>query len=164
MNEQDTSSDDAPSQLDHFDRAILKHYHLNTKIVSERLGELVNLSPASVQRRVKRLRATGVIKSEVAHLDAAKLGFPITCVVGVDVEYERAEQIDQFKKRMLQLPNVQQCFYVTGQLDFILVVTARDMVDFEAFTRKAFLTDANVKSFTTYVVMDKVKEGFGLPL
>ncbi|MDB5846991.1 MAG: ArsR family transcriptional regulator [Rhodoferax sp.] len=65
---------------------------------------------------------------------------------------------------MLKQPQVQQCYYVTGQLDFMLVVVARDMADYEAFTRATLLNDANVRSFTTYVVMDAVKTARSVPV
>jgi Lrp/AsnC family leucine-responsive transcriptional regulator len=150
--------------LDEFDRRILALYQHDTRIVAEQIAERVGLSAASVQRRLKRLRETGVIVAETAMLNRAALGFPVTCIVGVDVEYERAEHLDSFKKLMLKHRNVQQCYYVTGEIDFILVVTTRDLAEYEAFTREAFMNNRNVVSFTTYVVMDAVKSGSGLPL
>jgi Lrp/AsnC family transcriptional regulator, leucine-responsive regulatory protein len=150
--------------LDRFDRAILALYHADTRRVAEDIGREVGLSAAAVQRRIRRLREAGVIRAEIARLDAHALGFPITCVVGVDVENERAEHIDAFRRKMAALRNVQQCWYVTGEWDFVVVVKARDMVDYERFTREVFLNDPNVRSFTTHVVMDEVKAGFGLPL
>lgn len=157
-------SEDDSQKIDRFDKAILALFQRDTRLVSEAIGEAIGLSAASVQRRIKRLRSIGVIQNEIAKLDGHALGYPIRCIVGVDVEYERADQIDQFKKRMIGLPNVQQCYYVTGQWDFVLVVTARDMVDFEQFTRRVLLSDSNVRNFTTYVVMDDVKTGFSIPL
>ena len=86
------------------------------------------------------------------------------CIVGVDLVDERAEHIDSFKKAMLKHRNVQQCYYVTGEIDFILVIVARDLAQYEVFTREAFSSNRNVRSFTTYVVMDAVKVGTALPL
>ncbi len=152
------------SELDRFDRAILAMYALDTNLVSEEIGVSIGLSATAVQRRIKKMRADGIIQGEVAKLDALALGFPITCVVCVDIECDRTEQIDQFKRHMLTLPNVQHCYYVTGQWDFMLIVSARDMIDYERFTRQALMNNANVKSFSTHVVMDTVKAGFSLPL
>jgi len=61
-------------------------------------------------------------------------------------------------------PEVQQCYYVTGQTDFILIVLAASMEDYEAFTRRALLDDANVHSFVTSVVLDRVKTGVSVPV
>jgi DNA-binding Lrp family transcriptional regulator len=150
--------------LDDFDRRILALYQHDTRIVAEAIAQTVGLSAASVQRRLKRLRETGVIVRETATLQRAALGFPVTCIVGVDVEYERAEHLDSFKKLMLKHPNVQQCYYVTGEIDFIVVVAMRDLAEYEAFTREAFMNNRNVVSFTTYVVLDTVKSENALPL
>jgi DNA-binding Lrp family transcriptional regulator len=154
----------AAPALDEFDRRILALYQHDTRIVAEHIAERVGLSAASVQRRLKRLREVGVIVRETATLHRNAVGFPVTCIVGVDVEYERAEHLDSFKKLMLKHPNVQQCYYVTGAIDFILVVATRDLAEYEAFTREAFMNNRNVVSFTTYVVMDEVKSGSALPL
>lgn len=154
----------APIKLDRLDHAILKLHQADTRLTSESIGAAVGLSADAVQRRIKRMRADKVIRAEVARIDGHALGFPITCVVAVDVEYERSEQVDAFKRKMLRLPEVQQCYYVTGPWDFILIVKARDMVDYEDFTRRTFLNDSNVRSFTTHVVMDEVKAGLSLPL
>lgn len=151
-------------KLDRFDRAILALYQADTRLTSEAIGSSVGLSADAVQRRIKRMRAAKVIRAEVARLDGRALGLPITCVVAVDVEYERSEQVDAFKRKMLALPEVQQCYYVTGPWDFMLVVKARDMEDYEQFTRRTFLNDGNVRSFVTHVVMDEVKAGLSLPL
>lgn len=153
-----------PAKLDRFDRAILSLYQSDTRLVSESIGAAVGLSADAVQRRIKRLRAAGVIRTEIARVDGRALGYPISCIVSVDVEYERAEQVDAFKRKMLDLPEVQQCYYVTGQWDFIVIVKAKDMEDYEHFTRRVFLNDKNIRSFTTHVVMDEVKVSLSLPL
>lgn len=150
--------------IDEFDRRILALYQHDTRLVAGTIGEKVGLSAASVQRRLKRLREIGVIARETASLNGSAVGCPVTCIVGVDLVDERAEHIDTFKKLMLKPRNVQQCYYVTGEIDFILVVATRDLAEYEAFTREAFSGNRNVRSFTTYVVMDAVKVGTALPL
>jgi Lrp/AsnC family transcriptional regulator, leucine-responsive regulatory protein len=82
--------------------------------------------------------------------------------VSVDVERERQAHIEQFAKRMQEHPEVQQCYFVTGQTDFILVVLTRDMEHYKAFTERA-LSDENVRSFTTHVVLERSKVGLTLP-
>jgi len=154
----------APQAIDAFDRRILALYQHDTRLVAEQIAEQVGLSAAAVQRRLKRMREAGVISRETATLDRSAVGFPVTCIVGVDVEIERAEHLDSFKKLMLKHGNVQQCYYVTGEIDFILVVATRDLAEYEAFTREVFMNNRNVRSFTTYVVMDAVKAGTALPL
>jgi DNA-binding Lrp family transcriptional regulator len=152
------------NELDAFDFQILARYQHDTRVTAEAIGDAIGLSAAAVQRRLKRLRETGVIEAEMARVSAKAVGFPLTCVVAVDIEREGAAELARFKARMLAQPEVQQCYYVTGAADFIVVVLAPDMAAYEAFTREQLLSDANVRSFTTYVVMEEVKTGCSVPL
>jgi len=151
------------SDLDAFDRRILARWQHDTRLTAETIGTEVGLSAAAVQRRLKRLRETGVIEAEVARLRADAFGPSVTCLVAVDLEREGAADLDRFRHRIAALPCVQQCWYVTGSVDFFLVVLQPDMAAYEAFTREHLLADANVKSFTTHVVMDTVKATLAVP-
>ena len=153
-----------PTTLDSFDLRILERYQQDTRVPARAIGAAIGLSTAAVQRRLQRLREIGVIQREVAELAPKALGLPVTCLVGVNLERERAADIERFKRKMSALPEVQQCYYVTGQIDFFLVVLAAHMESYEAFTRRALLDDQNVASFTTYVVLERVKTGVGVPL
>ena len=85
-------------------------------------------------------------------------------IVEVTLDSERPDDLDRFKERMLASPEVMQCYYVTGNSDFIMILSARNMADYEAFTRRHFFAEDNVKRFRTSAVMDRVKTGFALPL
>lgn len=153
----------AKPELDDFDRRILARWQHDTRQSTERIGTAVGLSAAAVQRRLKRLREAGVIEAEVARLRADAFGPTVTCLVTVDLDREGAADIARFKQRMAALDAVQQCYYVTGSADFVLVVLQKDMTAYESFTREHLLCDANVKSFTTHVVMDTAKMGLMIP-
>ena len=151
-------------ELDAFDRAILAILQKDNATPQRTIGEAVNLSAPAVQRRIKRMEETGVIRANVALVDPAKVGHPITIFVEVEVESERAELIDAAKRGFAEVPEVQQCYYVTGEADFILVVTVATMADYEALTRRLFFENNNVKRFRTFVAMDRVKVGLEVPL
>ena len=150
--------------LDSLDRAILTQLQDDARAIAETIGAKVGLSAAAVQRRIKRLRETGVIAREVAVLDPAALGLPMTFIVMVEMERERLEVLDAFRQQVLDDAHVQQCYYVTGTADFALVVSCRDMTDFEAFTHRMFFDNENVRHFTTSVTMERVKVGLTLPI
>ena len=150
--------------LDAFDLKILAHYQHDTQVPAAQIGTQVGLSAAAVQRRLKRLRETGVIEAETARVSPKAVGLPVTCIVAVDLQDESTREMARFKRRMVARPEVQQCYYVTGQADFMLVVIAASLEAYEAFTREALLDDANVKSFTTHVAMERVKVGISLPI
>jgi Lrp/AsnC family leucine-responsive transcriptional regulator len=155
-------ADDAP--LDDFDREILRRLQLDARATGEDIGAAVHLSAAAVQRRIKRLRQSGVIAAEVAIVDPVAVGQGMSFVIGVELERERADMLDAFRRAARADPNVQQCYYVTGVADFILIVVARDMADFEAFTRRLLFDNANIRRFTTSVVMSRDKIGNTVPI
>jgi DNA-binding Lrp family transcriptional regulator len=146
-----------PAELDALDRRILDRYRRDTRRTAESIGKEVGLSTAAVHRRLQRLRASGVIEAEIARVNPQALGWPLTCIVAVDIDRESHAEVERFAARMQRCANVQQCAYVTGEADFILVVAVADMTAYEAFTREYLTSDPNVRSFTTYVVMKRVK-------
>ncbi|HVW41915.1 MAG TPA: Lrp/AsnC family transcriptional regulator [Amycolatopsis sp.] len=152
------------ADLDHLDVAILRRLQEDSRTIAESIGAQIGLSAAAVQRRIKRLRETGVIAREIAVVDPRALGVDMTFVVTVEMERERIEVLDAFRKQVKSDPAVQQCYYVTGSADFVLVVNCRDMTEFEAFTKRTFFDNGEVRHFTTSVVMDRVKVGLGVPL
>lgn len=150
--------------LDRADLALLAAVQDNNRLTSEELGGIANLSPTACQRRLKRLRAEGVIEADVAVVSPKAVGRYITMIVLVSLERERADIVDRFKTAIRNTREVMIGYYVTGDADFILVVTARDMEDYEQFTRRFFYENNDIKGFKTMVVMDRVKAGFSLPM
>lgn len=149
---------------DDLDALILRRLQHDIRLIAEDIGAEIGLSGAAVSRRIKRLRKTGIIDKEVAILNPKSVGLPLTFVVGVELERERIDVIDEFRARMRADEVVQQCYYVTGAFDFVLVLHARDMSDYEAFTSRTMFENANIRRFTTMVVMDRVKVGLTVPL
>tara|TARA_R110001583_G_scaffold145931_2_gene297978 strand:+ start:146 stop:643 length:498 start_codon:yes stop_codon:yes gene_type:complete len=149
--------------IDNFDRNILEIVQQSNRTTSDQIAEQVGLSPAAVQRRLKRMREQNLIQADISVVNPKAIGRAVTLIVQVSLERERADLMDAFKKAMKNNKAVQQCYYVTGSSDFILIVTAVDMEDYERFTRDAFFDNANVRSFQTNVVMDRVKVGLSVP-
>lgn len=152
------------AKLDRADAALLEAVQRNNRLTSEELAALVNLSPTACQRRLKRLRAEGVIESDVAIVSPKAVGRPVSMIVMVSLERERADIVDRFKRSIRAAREVMLGYYVTGDADFILVVTAQDMESYEAFTRRFFYENPDIKGFKTMVVMDRVKASFALPI
>jgi Lrp/AsnC family transcriptional regulator, leucine-responsive regulatory protein len=152
----------SPITLDDFDRTILARYQYDTRQSAQTIGGDIGLSAAAVQRRIKRMRETGVITAEIAQVNPDAVGLPVTVVVHVDIERETLPHIDAFKAAMRARPEVQQCWYTTGLTDFILVVRVASMTGYEQFTRDALVSHDNVAKFTSYVVLGEVKSGLTL--
>lgn len=143
--------------LDGFDRAILRILQRNNATPQREIGAVVNLSAPAVQRRIKRMEEDGVISANVALISPEAVGLPLTIFVEVELVSETLADIDAMKERFRKAPEVQQCHYVTGEADFVLVVIVENMAVYEDFTRRMFFQNGNVKKFRTYVSMDPVK-------
>ncbi|MGR6432942.1 Lrp/AsnC family transcriptional regulator [Rhizobium sp. PAMB 3182] len=151
-------------QLDRLDARLLSILQSHNRHSTEELGALVGLSATAVQRRVKRLREEGVIEADLSVVKPKAVGRPLAMLVLVSLERERADIVDRFKQSIRQTPEVMNGYYVTGDSDFVLIVTARSMEDYEGFTRKFFYENPDIKGFKTMVVMDRVKVGFSVPI
>ncbi|MGY4403620.1 Lrp/AsnC family transcriptional regulator [Bradyrhizobium sp. USDA 3315] len=151
-------------QYDQIDARILEIVQQNNRLTSEVLGEMAGLSATACQRRLKRLRAERIIEADVSVVSPKAVGRPIQMLVLVTMERERSDIIDRFKKDIKSSAEVVNGFYVTGDADFILYVTARTMEDYEEFTRRFFYKNPDIKCFKTMVVLDRVKAGFAIPV
>jgi Lrp/AsnC family leucine-responsive transcriptional regulator len=150
--------------IDELDRRLLAIVQENARLPAEKIGTAVGLSASAVQRRLTRLRDAGVIASEVAVVDPKMAGFPLTMIVDIEVERERPELLAGFKRWISAEPAVQASWYVTGDSDFVLVVSARDVEEYDALMQRLVADNANVRRFRTRVALGTVKRGLALPL
>jgi DNA-binding Lrp family transcriptional regulator len=150
--------------LDMFDLKLLDLVQRNNQLPIRALAEQVSLSLPAVAKRLQRLRKAGVIASDISILSPELTGVSTTIIVNVSVENEAVEQLDEIRDRFLRCPQVQQCYYVTGDIDFILIMAVRDMKEYEKLTRELFFEGGNVRRFRTFVTMDRVKVSLNLTL
>ncbi len=150
--------------LDPTDLALLDRLQADAREKLESLAAETGLSVPTVQRRLKRMRQAGIIEGETIRLSPEALGFPMTFLVLVELERERLDHLDAFRRKARAEPRIQQCYYITGEADFALIVLARDVQDFEALTRRVFFDDPNIKRFRTSVAMDRTKVGLSVPV
>ncbi|EAY71270.1 Transcriptional regulator [Burkholderia dolosa AU0158] len=153
-----------PAALDAFDRKLLMEVQRDAQTPQNELGARVNLSTAAVNRRLRRLAQDGVIKRYTAVVAPEKVDHPLTIVVNVEVESEQLDLLDAMKRTFERCPQIQQCYYVTGEWDFVLILTVRDMDQYNALTRELFFANNNVKRFKTLVSMSRVKVGLDVPV
>ena len=153
-----------PAALDRFDLAILDILQADNTTPQRAIAQAVNLSAPAVQRRIQRLKDSGVIRANVAVLDPVKVGKPLTIVLEVHLENERPDRTAPLRARIAAEDAVQQCYSVTGEADYLLVVNVASMADYEALTRRLFEGDDNIKRFRTSVALASLKTGLRVPL
>ncbi len=143
--------------LDRFDRMILRVLQKDNKTPQREIAEQVNLSAAAVQRRIAAMESSGIITGNVALVDPHKVAATITAIVDVHLRDERATTVDRIKDMFSNVPEVQQCYYVTGGVSLVLIIVASDMPAYERLTRMLFAENEMVDRYATYIVLDRVK-------
>ena len=146
------------------DRTILSLLQKDARVKMETLAAEAGTSIATVQRRIREMRRTGVIAGDVSIIKPDAVGYAMTFLILVELERESVHQLDDFRRKMRADDQVQQCYYITGEADFALIVLAHDMDDFQRLTQRLFFEDQNIKRFRTSVVMDRTKVGMDVPV
>ena len=148
--------------LDQTDLKILRILQQNARLTNKELAAQVNLSTTPVFERLKRLERNGYIKKYVAVLDAEKLnrGFIVFC--NVKMRRLSKEIARDFMERMLNIPEVTECYNISGQFDYMLKIHAPDMHYYQEFVLNQLGTIENLGSLESTFVMDTVKLEYGI--
>jgi Lrp/AsnC family leucine-responsive transcriptional regulator len=147
----------APVLLDAIDRKILDALQEDNQITNLALAARVGLSPPPCLRRVRRLREAGVIVRDVALVDPAMVGQTVTAFVGVELDRQREDVLASFERKIAAEPDVQQCYFVSGEIDYLLVVTCRDLDSYNDFARRVLANEHNIKRFRTSFNLARIK-------
>lgn len=150
--------------LDSIDLAILDILQRDNTVPQRAIAQAVHLSAPAVQRRIQRLRESGVIRAEVAVLDAVQLGRPLTLTVEVHVHDEHPLRTAGLRERIAAEPAVQQCYAITGEADYLLIISVASMADYDALAERLLRGDDNVRRFRTSVALACLKVGLQVPL
>ena len=148
--------------LDETDRQILKTLQKNAKLTTKELAEAVNLSPTPVFERQKRLEKKGYIKKYVAVLDPEKLGLGLLVFCKVKLKQINHEIADSFVRHIQLIPEVTECYNISGQYDYLLKIRARDMKDYQEFVINKLGTIEHVGAIESTFVMSEVKQDYGI--
>jgi len=143
--------------LDRIDRQILNILQQNNIITNLDLAEQIHLSPPPCFRRVKRLRDLGIICKDVALLDPVKVGHKLMVFVNITLEKQREDLLAHFERKMLAEPEVMQCYFVSGEADYLLIIQVPDMNYYNNFARRVFANEANIKMFRSSFCLNRIK-------
>ena len=154
----------APVALDDIDRRILALLQEDNQITNLALAERVGLSPPACLKRVRRLRDEQVVVKDVALVDPDKVGQSIVAFVGVELDRQREDVLAAFERKMSGEAEVQQCYFVSGETDYLLVVTCRDMEAYNEFARRVLANEHNIKRFRTSFNLSRVKYTTTVPI
>lgn len=151
------------SRLDKIDLKILKLLQENSKITNLELSKQIGLSPAPTLERVKKLEQNNVIISYHAKVDAQAIGLNVKTFVLVSLAWQKENALDNFVKKIKDIPEVTECYIITGDADFILKIVCRDLQDYEQLLFKKLSQIEEVERLKTLMTLSKVKKDKVLP-
>jgi len=152
------------TDLDEIDLRLLDALQGDASQSNQALAERFNISPPTCLRRVRRLRESGWIESQVAILDAGRIAPLLTAIVEVSLDRQDASALDAFEQRAVAEDAVQQCYRVSPGPDFVLMVTVRDMPGYHALAQRLFTNDANVRNVKAFFSVRRAKFSPRVPL
>jgi Lrp/AsnC family transcriptional regulator, leucine-responsive regulatory protein len=117
--------------LDRFDRAILKQLQHDARTTNTALAAKVSLSESATLRRVRALEESGLIQGYTALLDQQKAGFPVNVFVNITLDRQSQAGLEAFESAVRRVPEVMECYLMTGEHDYLLRLVVTDMADFE---------------------------------
>lgn len=151
-------------KLDSFDRKILAELQRSSKLTNVELASRVGLSPSPCLARVKALEASGVIKDYVALLDSEKLGGTISVFIHVTLERQSEHVLGVFEKTVSLLPEVMECYLMSGDADYLLRVVVRDTNALRDFVLDKLTRTQGVANIRSSFALKQVKYNTSLPI
>jgi Lrp/AsnC family leucine-responsive transcriptional regulator len=143
--------------MDKIDAEILKNLQTNGRMTNSELAKRVGLSAPSVLERVRKLEESGVITGYSARVNPEKVGRGTTCFVAVSLALHQQDSIKSFKKEIESIPEVLECYHITGEEDYLLRVAVRDMQHYRNLLINDLTKISGVSKVKTMVVLSPIK-------
>ncbi|HSK41826.1 MAG TPA: Lrp/AsnC family transcriptional regulator [Arenibaculum sp.] len=150
--------------LDGFDIRLLAALQEDARLSNVALSEKVHLSPSQVHRRLRRLEDVGVIARYTAQIVPDSVGLGVLAFTSVSLERHGESPATRFAQAVAHLPEVLECFSVTGEADYMLRIVAPDLKAFSDFLMHALMPLPGVRSVRSNIVLETVKQTTVLPL
>ena len=150
--------------LDRYDRTILEALQRNGRISNVQLATAVNLSESACLRRVRVLEESGMIDRYVALVSQPAAGLPGNVFVHIGLHREEERELAAFEEAVKNIPEVMECYLMTGEFDYLLRVVVRDMADFERLHKESLTRLPGVARVNSSVAIRTVQKTTELPL
>ena len=150
--------------LDAIDYAILEQLQREGRISNADLARRINLSQPATYARVKRLEQDGYIAGYSARLNREKLGYGMLCYIHLSGQMHQRSQLEELRQALVDMPEVLECAFVTGEFDFLIKVVLRNQLDLERFILHKLTPLPGVGRVNTSLVVAEIKSTTALPI
>lgn len=151
------SSKNMAIKIDQTDKEILRHLQQDALLTTKELASRLNLSPTPVYERVRRLEKDGVIKKYVALVDREKVLKDLMVFCSIRLKEHAQEAGAKFVQEIVRLDEVQECYNISGDYDFMLKIVVHDMREYQAFLMNKLASLENIGSTHSIFVMSEIK-------
>ena len=150
--------------MNRFDRLILEALQRDGRISNKQLAQQVHLSESACLRRVRALEEHGMIERYVAIVSQSKAGMPGDVLVHIGLHREEQSELAAFEEAVRNIPEVMECYLMTGEFDYLLRVVVADMADFERIHKEELTRLPGVARVNSSVAIRTVLKRTALPL
>ena len=150
--------------MDHFDKKLLSILQTNGRISNVELSEAVNLSESACLRRVKSLEERGFIDKYVALLDQKRVGLTDTVFVHIVLKREEKSELLAFEEAVKEIPELLECYLMTGEFDYLLHLVVANMADFERLHNESLTQLPGVSRVNSSFAIRTVQKTTALPI
>ena len=150
--------------LDEKDRILLGYLQKDARISNVELARRVGLSPPGLQKRLRRLEQKGIIDRYVTLLNREAIGYDMLCFIQVTMLRHEPTAITRFRFLVQDLPEVLECYSITGEFDYLMKIAVRNRKHLEHFLMEVLTPMPGVNTFRTFLVLRGIKETTALSL
>jgi DNA-binding Lrp family transcriptional regulator len=150
--------------MDALDRRILRQVQDDCSLTATALAARCGTTESTALRRLNRMRREGVIRKEVAIVDGQKVGRGLLLVVSVRLEREDERGHQAFVKRITAHPDVLQFYFVTGSVDYLIILSVASMEDYDRFLQEQLVGDPLIVMSDTNVMIRSLKMSTAIPI
>jgi len=147
--------------LDELDKKLLRLLQEDAKLTTKELAAELGLTLSPVYERIRRLETLGIIRQYVAVLDRSRLGHPITTFCQVSMRYHDKAFIDNFEQEIKKLEEVQECYHMAGQVDFLLKIHVGSLEEYHDFVKNKLSRIENIGTLNSTFVLKEIKHELG---
>jgi DNA-binding Lrp family transcriptional regulator len=150
--------------LDRYDRAIVRALQQDGRITNSQLADTVSLSESACLRRVRALEDAGFIEGYAAIINQQKAGCPVNVFVNITLERQEQAHLHAFEEAARKVPEVMECYLMSGEYDYLLRVVLADTADFERLHSQHLTRLPNVARVQSSFALRTVQKSRELPI
>ena len=149
--------------MDIIDKKILTILQERARIKKSEMARELGIPATTLQERIRRLEAKGIIKNYRAVIDHEKIGLSVRAFVSVTLDRHEPSDIRSFEKSIRTIPNIKACYHLSGRFDYLLLLLAKDLKELGDLVKVGISALPDFGRCETHLVFSEIESSGGLP-